>query len=240
MPLAAPRKKLDSEFSEEENKLEMADTQAEIILSQGLPRHIFNNLNQTSTAKEIWDNVEMLMQGSDYSAQHSNSSDEHQVCQQPSGLLGKVVLQSSFHPPTTTPDFPPTQVRNYGHDGHIVTEPVQRKLPGNKWENRYIEARRVNVTTEEYKDMLAMQYVDEGPNVAVAFMANLSSTSATNNPVNEDTPMTIKSLKMWIPVESGDAPGRKHLRLRAETEIETIRSRIDQYLLDIRSPKCSN
>ncbi|GJS35854.1 retrovirus-related pol polyprotein from transposon TNT 1-94 [Tanacetum coccineum] len=43
----------------------MADTQAEIILSQGLPRHIFNNLNQTSTAKEIWDNVEMLMQGSD-------------------------------------------------------------------------------------------------------------------------------------------------------------------------------
>ncbi|GJU09241.1 ribonuclease H-like domain-containing protein [Tanacetum coccineum] len=28
------------------------------------PRHIFNNLNQTSTAKEIWDNVEMLMQGS--------------------------------------------------------------------------------------------------------------------------------------------------------------------------------
>ncbi|GKA99739.1 retrovirus-related pol polyprotein from transposon TNT 1-94 [Tanacetum coccineum] len=60
----APREKLDSEFSEEENKLEIADTQLEIILSQGLPRHIFNNLNQTSTAKEIWDNVEMLMQGS--------------------------------------------------------------------------------------------------------------------------------------------------------------------------------
>ncbi|GKA12358.1 hypothetical protein Tco_0691904, partial [Tanacetum coccineum] len=62
--MPAPRKKLDSEFNEEENKLEMADTQAEIILSQGLPRHIFNNLNQTSTAKEIWENVEMLMQGS--------------------------------------------------------------------------------------------------------------------------------------------------------------------------------
>lgn len=59
-----PRKKLDSEFTQEENNLEMADTQAEIILSQGLPRHIFNILNQTSTAKEIWDNVELLMQGS--------------------------------------------------------------------------------------------------------------------------------------------------------------------------------
>nr|GEZ67176.1 retrovirus-related Pol polyprotein from transposon TNT 1-94 [Tanacetum cinerariifolium] len=59
-----PRKKLDSKFSNEENTREMADTQAEIILSQGLPRHIFNILNQTSTAKEIWDNVELLMQGS--------------------------------------------------------------------------------------------------------------------------------------------------------------------------------
>ncbi|GJR90836.1 hypothetical protein Tco_0214847 [Tanacetum coccineum] len=53
----APRKKLDSEFNDEENKLEMADTQAEIILSQGLPRHIFNILNQTSTAQEIWNNL---------------------------------------------------------------------------------------------------------------------------------------------------------------------------------------
>ncbi|GJS35850.1 retrovirus-related pol polyprotein from transposon TNT 1-94 [Tanacetum coccineum] len=60
----APREKLDSEFSEEENKLEMADTQAEIILSQGLPRHIFNNLNQTSTAKEIWDNIVIAYAGS--------------------------------------------------------------------------------------------------------------------------------------------------------------------------------
>nr|GEX21655.1 hypothetical protein [Tanacetum cinerariifolium] len=50
--------------SDEENTREMADTQAEIILSQGLPRHIFNTLNQTSTAKEIWENVELLMQGS--------------------------------------------------------------------------------------------------------------------------------------------------------------------------------
>ncbi|GJV65182.1 hypothetical protein Tco_1476010 [Tanacetum coccineum] len=50
-----PRKKLDSEFNDEENKLEM---------SQGLPRHIFNILNQTSTTQEIWNNVELLMQGS--------------------------------------------------------------------------------------------------------------------------------------------------------------------------------
>ncbi|GJR77612.1 hypothetical protein Tco_0089977 [Tanacetum coccineum] len=37
----APRKKLDSEFSEEENKLEMADTQAEIIhIDQVFPKAV--------------------------------------------------------------------------------------------------------------------------------------------------------------------------------------------------------
>ncbi|GJR67570.1 hypothetical protein Tco_0013635 [Tanacetum coccineum] len=41
----APRKKLDSEFNDEENKLEMADTQAvKYILSQGSSEHIFNIL----------------------------------------------------------------------------------------------------------------------------------------------------------------------------------------------------
>nr|GEW73270.1 hypothetical protein [Tanacetum cinerariifolium] len=66
------RKKLDSEFSDKENTREMADTQAEIILSQGLPCHIFNILNQTSTAKEIWENVELLMQGSGRIPQQRN------------------------------------------------------------------------------------------------------------------------------------------------------------------------
>ncbi|GJX86288.1 hypothetical protein Tco_0337062 [Tanacetum coccineum] len=52
------------EFTEAENIKELADIQAINILSQGLPRHIFNTLNQTETAQEIWENVELLMQGS--------------------------------------------------------------------------------------------------------------------------------------------------------------------------------
>nr|GFD22858.1 hypothetical protein [Tanacetum cinerariifolium] len=31
---------------------------------RGLPRRIFNILNRTSTAKEIWDSLELLMKGS--------------------------------------------------------------------------------------------------------------------------------------------------------------------------------
>nr|GEW89370.1 reverse transcriptase domain-containing protein [Tanacetum cinerariifolium] len=58
------QKKRDDEFTEAENIKELADIQAINILSQGLPRHIFNMLNQTETAQEIWENVELLMQGS--------------------------------------------------------------------------------------------------------------------------------------------------------------------------------
>ncbi|GJV80797.1 hypothetical protein Tco_1516667 [Tanacetum coccineum] len=104
---------------------------------QGLPRHIFNNLNQTSTAKEIWDNVEMLMQGSGRTIQQRKED-------------------LKFPHPTTKPTPTSSNSRTHAtvHDGQIVTEPIQRKAPG--------------------------------PNAAVAFMANLSSTSATNNPVNEN------------------------------------------------------
>ncbi|GJY35985.1 retrovirus-related pol polyprotein from transposon TNT 1-94, partial [Tanacetum coccineum] len=63
-PREVIRKKRDDEFTEAENIKELADIQAINILSQGLPRHIFNTLNQTETAQEIWENVELLMQGS--------------------------------------------------------------------------------------------------------------------------------------------------------------------------------
>ncbi|GKD22137.1 hypothetical protein Tco_1223840 [Tanacetum coccineum] len=58
------RDKQDEEFTEIENNKELADIQATNILSQGLPRHVFNILNQTRTGKDIWDNVELLMKGS--------------------------------------------------------------------------------------------------------------------------------------------------------------------------------
>ncbi|GJS68262.1 putative reverse transcriptase domain-containing protein [Tanacetum coccineum] len=46
--------KLKLEFTPEETNREIADTQAEIILSQGLPVNILTILNLTNTAKEIW------------------------------------------------------------------------------------------------------------------------------------------------------------------------------------------
>ncbi|GJT95453.1 hypothetical protein Tco_1090971 [Tanacetum coccineum] len=50
--MPAPRKKLDSEFNDEENKLEMADTQAEIILSQG------RTFRQAKRKEDLFDSIE--------------------------------------------------------------------------------------------------------------------------------------------------------------------------------------
>nr|GEU32101.1 hypothetical protein [Tanacetum cinerariifolium] len=58
------RNKRDEEFTEEDNINELTDIQAINILSQGVPRHIFNILNQNETGREIWVNLELLMKGS--------------------------------------------------------------------------------------------------------------------------------------------------------------------------------
>ncbi|GJT91865.1 copia protein [Tanacetum coccineum] len=68
------REKTDEEFTEAENNKERADIHATNILSQGLPRHIFNTLNQIEMTKEIWVNVELLMQGSGLTEQQKKET----------------------------------------------------------------------------------------------------------------------------------------------------------------------
>nr|GEW16581.1 hypothetical protein [Tanacetum cinerariifolium] len=64
VPHPIAREKTDDEYTDAENLKEQFDIQVACILSQGLPRRIFNILNHTSTAKEIWDSLELLMKGS--------------------------------------------------------------------------------------------------------------------------------------------------------------------------------
>ncbi|GJS13328.1 hypothetical protein Tco_0407800 [Tanacetum coccineum] len=207
----APRKKLNSKFNEEENKLEMADTQAKIILN--------------------------------YSAQHSNSSDEHQF------LLTNNQLWTSSN----------SKTHAMVHDGQIVTERVQRKASGNvgntgarrkkyfKDKMLLIEAKEKGATldtkaeaflanvecTAPYDQPLVMtttnifevnhedaydSNVDEGPNAAVAFMANLSSTSATNNQVNE---YLLDTVAQSVPTEVSAETSDKMSMIAILTDLET-------------------
>nr|GFC87375.1 hypothetical protein [Tanacetum cinerariifolium] len=64
VPYHIAREKTDDEYTDAENLKEQFDIQVAGILSQGLPRRIFNILNRTLTAKDIWDSLELLMKGS--------------------------------------------------------------------------------------------------------------------------------------------------------------------------------
>nr|GFA45066.1 hypothetical protein [Tanacetum cinerariifolium] len=68
------REKTDEEFTEAGNNKERVDVQATNILSQGLPRHIFNTLNQTEMEKQIWENAKLLMQGSSLTKQQKKET----------------------------------------------------------------------------------------------------------------------------------------------------------------------
>ncbi|GJU90056.1 hypothetical protein Tco_1302479 [Tanacetum coccineum] len=310
------RKKLDSEFNDEENKLEMADTQAEIILSQGLPRHIFNILNQTSTAKEIWDNVEMLMQGSGRTLQQRKEDlfDEyerfraignesihdyfvrfhklvndmkitqleiptHQMNtkfvnnlpaywgkyvtnvkqnmdisttpyvqiythlkayephakktlkkqeQSTSIVIHCYVAHTTFPPTHNQPGLPPTQgLHATVHDGHIVLE-TNSEESSSECTAPYDQPQALTTTN-------MFQANHEGPNAAVAFIANLSSTSATNNSVNEvhsNNNQIFDNVDNQLNQEMHQG---EHLDSDAETEIDDNTIPYHQYLLDIEA-----
>ncbi|GJY26361.1 hypothetical protein Tco_0401087 [Tanacetum coccineum] len=160
-----PRMKLEFKvFTPEETNRKNADTQAEIILSQGLPRHIFNILNQTNTAKEIWDNVEMLMQGSGRTLQQRKED-----------------LFDETHKPTV-------------HDGPTVTETVQEKTIGNVGNtgeghvqgsaNNQKRAKESFSTTKT--KMLLMEAKEKGVTLDAeveAFLANMECTAPYDQPL---------------------------------------------------------
>ncbi|GKG33836.1 hypothetical protein Tco_0433995, partial [Tanacetum coccineum] len=76
-----------------------------------------------------------------------------------------------------------------------------------------------NIFEVNYEDAYDSD-VDEGPNAAVAFMANLSSTSATNSPVNE---VHSNDNQIFGTVDyqlSQDMHQEEHLDSDAETEID--------------------
>ncbi|GJX70520.1 retrovirus-related pol polyprotein from transposon TNT 1-94 [Tanacetum coccineum] len=210
--------------------------------------------------------------------------------------------------------FPPTnnQLRTSSnsrthatvHDGHIVTEPVQRKAPGNngntggrgkkvicyncrgeghvarqckepkrKMDSQYFKDKALLMEAKEKGDVLDAEAeafladvectapydqpqaltttnmfqanhedaydsdvdeadVDEGPNAAVVFMANLSSTSATNSQVNE---VHSNDNQIFDNVDyqlSQEMHQEEHLDSDAETEIDDNTIPYHQYLLD--------
>ncbi|GKC62477.1 retrovirus-related pol polyprotein from transposon TNT 1-94 [Tanacetum coccineum] len=217
------------------------------IHSHGLPRHIFNTLNQTSTAKEIWDNYVVLMP-------RIRSTLISKLLR---GLMPKRLSETGAVLTSIVDQLAMTSSNSRTHatvhDGHIVTEPIQRKAPGNvgntgargkkvicyncrgeghvarqckeqkrKMDSQYFKDKALLMEAKEKGDVLDAEAeafladvectapydqpqaltttnmfqanhedaydsdVDEGPNAAVAFMANTYHPLVqTNNSVNE-------------------------------------------------------
>ncbi|GJU43473.1 putative reverse transcriptase domain, ribonuclease H-like domain, aspartic peptidase domain protein [Tanacetum coccineum] len=400
--MPAPRKKLDSEFNDEENKLEMADTQAEIIsvkvgllqlrkedlflMSRTLsvqlenesihdyfvrfhklvndmkitqleiPTHQMNTkfvnnsfrflgmyvvtnvkqnmdisttpyvqiythlkayephakktLKKQEQSTSIVDPLAYVAHTTSAPVLSSPSTPSPQpTAQSPNDALMATMTQIANLLSGFQKQFPPTnnQLRTSSnsrthatvHDGHIVTEPIQRKAPGNvgntgargkkvicyncrgeghvarqcpepkrKMDSQYFKDKALLMEAKEKGDVLDAEAeafladvectapydqpqaltttnmfqanhedaydsdVDEGPNAAIAFMANLSSTSAANSQVNEvhsnDNP-NFDNVDYQL---SQEMHQDEHLDSDAETEIDDNTIPYHQYLLD--------
>nr|GEW42950.1 hypothetical protein [Tanacetum cinerariifolium] len=173
------RDKLDEEFTEIENNKELADIQATNILSQGLPRHVFNILNQTP-------------------AQSSNDAMLATMNQIVNLLSG---FQKQF-PPTNNQLRTSSNLRSHAtvHDGQIVTETVQRKASSNVGNTGHVlrqckEKKKVK-DSQHFKDkMLLIEAKEKGAVLdaeAEAFLADVECTAPYDKPLTITTTNNFK------------------------------------------------
>nr|GEX55460.1 hypothetical protein [Tanacetum cinerariifolium] len=66
LQLGPEQDRVFSDLTQEENDRYKADIRATNILLQGLPKYIYALINHYTDAKGIWDNVKMLLEGSEY------------------------------------------------------------------------------------------------------------------------------------------------------------------------------
>ncbi|GJT77490.1 hypothetical protein Tco_1044215 [Tanacetum coccineum] len=87
--LGPERDKLVSELTAAENERYKADIRAINILLQGLPKDIYTLINHHTTAKVIWDNVQMILEGSEMTryGRESQLYDDFEHFQQKKGEL---------------------------------------------------------------------------------------------------------------------------------------------------------
>nr|GEX13507.1 hypothetical protein [Tanacetum cinerariifolium] len=159
-------KKRDDEFTKAENIKELADIQAIGILSQGLPRHIFNTLNQTETAQEIWENVEILMQGSGHIARECKEKKHEKDSQ---WFKDKALLMEAKE------------------KGVVLDAEAEAFLADVECTAHYNDSLAMTSTTAfevSHEDAYDSD-VDEAPHVAAAFMANLTGTSTGEGTSND-------------------------------------------------------
>nr|GFB33079.1 hypothetical protein [Tanacetum cinerariifolium] len=186
------RNKRDEEFTEDDNINELADIQAINILSQGLPRRIFNILNQNETGREIWIVTETVLRR----ALGNTGTKGIQTTGSGVNNSGKKVICYNYrrerHVARQCKELKRARNSQWYHDKALL---IQAKEKGAVLDAE-VKAFLADVECiAPYDQPLALTTadlfeanhedaydsdVDEGPHASAAFMANLSSTGGTN------------------------------------------------------------
>nr|GEW14064.1 hypothetical protein [Tanacetum cinerariifolium] len=235
------RDKTDEEFTEIEKNRELANIQATNILSQGLPRYVFNILNQTRTGKEIWDNVELLMKGSRKSLQPKKEElfDEYERFR----AIGNESMHDYF-----CKEKKRVKDSQYFKDKMLLMEAKEKGAVLDAEAEAFLAdvectapydqpfaIMTTNIFEVSHNDAYDSD-VDEGPHIAVAFMANLSSTNGTNgattsyvNEVHTNDNQIFNNMNHLLAHEMHQ---EEHLDSDVELDIDDNTISYHQYQLD--------
>ncbi|GKB49793.1 retrovirus-related pol polyprotein from transposon TNT 1-94 [Tanacetum coccineum] len=216
----APRKKLDSEFSEEENKLEMADTQAEIILSQG------RTIQQRK--EDLFDEYERFRAiGNesihDYFVRFHKLVNDMKITQLniPTHQMNTKFVNNL---PAYWGKLTMTQIANLLS---IVTEPVQRKAQV-KMDNTGARGKKVIMfTTADEKEQTPMRTeIDDN---TIPYHQYLLDTEAQNVPteVSADTSDKVSMIAILTDLQT-QLDGHAKVNQEKCLEIETLKNELLQ------------
>nr|GEV79584.1 retrovirus-related Pol polyprotein from transposon TNT 1-94 [Tanacetum cinerariifolium] len=166
--LGPERPRVYSDLSPEEKDRYNADIRATNVLLQGLPKDIYTLINHYTDAKDKWDNVKMLLEGSeltkeDRESQPTSSNTKNQATVQD----GRVVVQNVQVQQNRGQGINP---RGRGAVGHIARNCTQPKHPQN---------------SDYYKDKMLLMQAQENE-VALDAEQLLFLAGGQDNAIDDD------------------------------------------------------
>ncbi|GJR71862.1 retrovirus-related pol polyprotein from transposon TNT 1-94 [Tanacetum coccineum] len=188
--LGPERDRVFRDLTPEEKDRYKADVLATNILLQGLPKDIYTLINYYTDAKDIWDNVKILLEGSELTKDERESQlydDFEHFWNNARGAVaaGNGGVQNKGDN-ANLGQAKPIKCYNCNGIGHIARQCTHLKRPQNleyfKDKMLLMQAQENGVVLDEEQLFIAADQcdaidpdVDEAPTAQTMFMANLSS-----------------------------------------------------------------